>query len=438
MKKIFYCLVAALVLAACVKEDASIAKVEEVKNPYAVTPDEAVQLLKSVMGGESTRAISVGEIKTLRKSDFVPTTRGGEDGDVIYIVDLENGGSAVMGADKRMEPIYAILDETKISPDKLTLTATRTDDGEQDIEEYVMGLMNAKIQSDAGTFAHDLIIRDSLEMPMVPIPHNVTITTQLGSKYPMLRTKWHQESPFNDLYPKGEGRYFSEGTMIAGCGPIAVAQTLYFLRTPDNLWNMHFFDWELISECEYGGSFSLSAKAEVAKFVKAIGGTICKEMYVSEDEVNPGVNPNILIHDLTHFGLVVDSLALYNFERMKLLLDDDLPVITRGESYNQYTGTSKHMWVIDGYNSYNVKIYEREYNGLNPIEFTDTLLSNTTYKLVHCNYGWEGRCDGYYTSGVFDTRSRLPDDLIVEEIGDKSNVYFDNYTNLIKYIHYGL
>ena len=47
-------------LVACVKEDVSIAKVEEAKNPYAVTPDEAVQLLKTVIGGESTRAVSVG------------------------------------------------------------------------------------------------------------------------------------------------------------------------------------------------------------------------------------------------------------------------------------------------------------------------------------------------------------------------------------------
>ena len=88
---------------------------------------------------------SVGEIKTLRKSDFVPTTRGAEDGDVIYIVDLENGGSAVMGADKRMEPIYAILDETKISPDKLTLTATRSTELSNSIEDFVVGALNGAI-----------------------------------------------------------------------------------------------------------------------------------------------------------------------------------------------------------------------------------------------------------------------------------------------------
>ena len=107
MRRLFCCLVVAMFLAACGKLDLPSAPIEEV-NPYAVTPDEAVQLLQSVIGGESTRAISVGEIKTLRKSDFVPTTRGDEDGDVVYIVDLENGGSAIMGADKRMEPIYAL------------------------------------------------------------------------------------------------------------------------------------------------------------------------------------------------------------------------------------------------------------------------------------------------------------------------------------------
>ena len=25
--------------------------------------------------------------------------------------------------------------------------------------------------------------------------------------------------------------------------------------------------------------------------------------------------------------------------------------------------------------------------------------------LVHCNWGWEGRCDGYYSFNVFDLRN---------------------------------
>ncbi len=52
MKKIILSALVAMVLAACAKEEASIAKIEEVKNPYAVTPDEAVQLLQTVIGDE--------------------------------------------------------------------------------------------------------------------------------------------------------------------------------------------------------------------------------------------------------------------------------------------------------------------------------------------------------------------------------------------------
>ena len=49
MKKIILSALVAMVLAACAKEETSIAKIEEVKNPYAVTTDEAVQLLQTVL-----------------------------------------------------------------------------------------------------------------------------------------------------------------------------------------------------------------------------------------------------------------------------------------------------------------------------------------------------------------------------------------------------
>lgn len=387
------------------------------------------------MGGESTRAVSVGEIKTLRKSDFVPTTRGGEDGDVIYIVDLENGGSAVMGADKRMEPIYAILDETKISPEKLTLTATRSDDGEEDIEEYVMGLMNAKIETDVTLMAAgDLIIP---EMPIIPRPQIVELSYIIGAKYPMLKTKWHQRSPYNDNYPRGDvNQYYEDGVMVAGCGPIAVSQALYYLRTPDQLWS-YTFDWDLLSECEYQGAFSDAAKAAVAEFVNAVAGCICRERY-HQVTPSPMVRINELVYDLVNFGLSNISAEEYDFNGIKELLDDDLPVITRGTELNDtYPALDfGHMWVIDGYKAHRVTKYMREYYGSGRLDFTDTLISSTDYNYVHCNYGWEGYMDGYYTSGVFDVSQQLEDDMIEEEIGDVAASTNWHFEAGLKYISY--
>ena len=433
MKK-FYCIVAAMLLAACTKEETSIAKIEEVKNPYAVTPDEAVQLLKTVIGGETTRAVSIGDIKTLRKSDFVPTTRGGEDGDLIYIVDLENGGSAVMGADKRMEPIYAILDETKVSPEQLTFTATRSDDGEQDIEEYVMGLVNNKIQVDVMGFEHTLP-----EMPMIPRPHEVTKTTMLGSKNPMLRTKWHQRSPYNDRYPKGnyENQYFVDGVMVAGCGPIAISQVLYFHQLPTSLYNGNYYpNFNLLSECEYQGTFSDAACAEVANYMIKIAGELCDYLYHTYNP-RPTINDADLVNNLTALGLDVDSVATYNIGGVITLLDDNLPVIISGAHYGSHPLLDLgHMWVIDGYKSHRESIYLREYFGGGPMDYTDTFISSTDYNLVHCNYGWGGSCDGYYSSGVFDLTSQLDSDMIVDQIGDIPAVQPYIFNNQLMYVVY--
>jgi hypothetical protein len=416
MKKIFYCLVAALVLAACVKEDASIAKVEEVKNPYAVTPDEAVQLLKSVMGGESTRAISVGEIKTLRKSDFVPTTRGAEDGDVIYIVDLENGGSAVMGADKRMEPIYAILDETKISPDKLTLTATRTDDGEQDIEEYVMGLMNAKISSDFAALRPPL---DTLPIPSLRSEYWLETTT-LGQKTPMLRTKWNQRYPYNSVYCQTYGY----ANAPVGCAVIAISQIMAYHNM--NMTNTNY-NWNIINSFipGYADTASDGEKTYVGNYVYQI-----RQAITPESIGGIGIN-EVALFMILKTGYKNVGYISYSINDIKNMLNFTNPVYMQGHEVGD---NSAHAWVIDGYHNYKIDEWERSYFG----EFVDEekIIATYYYNIVHCNYGWGGLCDGYYTDGIFNTTIEIDDDMIDTSVGDSggSNVYnFNSGLTIIKY-----
>ena len=109
MRKLLLCAWAAIVFVACGKDDFGLNSQPEPQNPYAVTPEEAVQMLQSVIGGQTTRSISVSDIQTLSKGDFVPTTRSDANEDAIYIVDIEGGGSAIMSADKRMETTQVIF-----------------------------------------------------------------------------------------------------------------------------------------------------------------------------------------------------------------------------------------------------------------------------------------------------------------------------------------
>ena len=426
MKKIFYCVVAAFLLAACVKEDVSITKIEEVKNPYAVTPDEAVQLLKTVIGGESTRAVSVGDIKTLRKSDFVPTTRGAEDGDVIYIVDLENGGSAVMGADKRMEPIYAILDETKVTPDKLTLTATRSDDGEQDIEEYVMGLMNAKISSD---FA---IVRPPLDTLPIPSlrPDTWTVTTTLGQKSPMLRTKWRQNDPFNNVIDMNDGD--DQVTSLVGCSTIAIGQIMAYHQR--NMAGSNY-NWNIINSFVYGydATATIGEKTYIANYLY--------EIRVGLNS-NPLTNSGVTIAQQVSFmrnrlGYNNVSSIAYNLNNIYSMLDYDNPVCINGTStcFDGYDYVPDlHTWIIDGYHYYKVEDWERTYIG----EFIsdEHIVDTYYYNILHCNYGYGGACDGYYTEGVFDLRAMRTESEVDSSVGDVQSSILANYNTNLSIIQY--
>ena len=422
MRRIFYCLVVAMFLAACGKLDLPSAPIEEEVNPYAVTPDEAVQLLQTVIGGESTRAISVGEIKTLRKSDFVPTTRGDEDGDAIYIVDLENGGSAIMGADKRMEPIYAILDETKISPEQLMLTATRSDSDEEDIEDFILGALNNAIQMDSRA-----LIPTFPEFPRIPRPVYWTETNVIAQKAPLLRTKWHQSIPYNnncDPNPSGGGNY------PAGCVAIATAQVMYYNRLP-NAINGVVFDWSLISQFEfdYEPFPSESAQIEVANFIFQVAEGV-NTNYGSSSTSSIYYARNLLQSS----GYSNATVSNYSLSSIRNMITNNLPVFIDGRP--SATSNVGHTWVIDGCNIYNIEHWVREYQ--TELLYNEYIERTEYNELLHCNFGWGGNCDGYYTSWVFDPTNMRDDDEYEPDYGDVQAVAENDYSSSLLILTYSL
>ena len=51
--------------------------------------------------------------------------------------------------------------------------------------------------------------------------------------------------------------------------------------------------------------------------------------------------------------------------------------------------------------------------------------------MVHCDFGWEGLCNGYYVSGVF----KLNDSNIEHDPGSNygGNTYYNNLLKVITY-----
>ena len=397
MRKLLLCAWAAIVFVACGKDDFGLNSQPEPQNPYAVTPEEAVQMLQSVIGGETTRSISVSDIQTLNKSAFVPSTRSGADEEAIYIVDIEGKGSAIMSADKRMEPIYAIMDKTKLSAEKLLGAATRSasDEGE-DIEDYILGLLNNAIQ-------HDIEEAGQRALPpltIIPRDELWNVTTVMNRQDPLMNTSWHQYEPFNNSYPicdnTGE-RY------AAGCGPIALAQIIYCNKFPNTIGSLTF-DWDFLEQYEDGNnSPSNTATIEVASFVYKI-----KEESGASYATNGTTGLNIsdarkFMRDIGYRNTSIEEYSLSNV--ITMVHSRKLPVYIRGT--NQFSSSDRHAWVIDGCNIYKVDLWVRHY--IDDITYNEFIDSTFYYNLLHCNFGWgdDDNLNGYYTSGIFNPSTRV-------------------------------
>ena len=417
MRKLLFLLALSLVMIACNNEDFELPSLqsEEKEISYVVTPEEAVNRLQMFLSKKGTRSsLNNFTIKTLRQSDFITITRSVDadaDNPAVYLIDIPDGGCAVMGADKRLEPIYAITDETKLTPEDFTTTRSESDENE-DIQTFVMGLINDAIEEDITNEIISQVNSDVLN----PEPSDLGIwtdTTVICKVIPLLNTKWHQGSPFNDKFPICNNGYHKD----AGCGVIATAQVVYYNRRPNFYQNINF-NWNLISLYEYPSNPTNSAKTAVANFIYAIADG------VNADLSNDNTTTNTTSTDIKNFfkvsGYQNAHFTSYSLPDITPMLSYSKPVITCG--WNSI-GNVGHAWVIDGCNIYKVDHWVR--NNIYPApsegnEYIEYIEYTDNYNLLHCNYGWGGACDGYYASGVFDTHNILPDDYIDSSIGDSS------------------
>ncbi|MDO5608860.1 MAG: C10 family peptidase [Capnocytophaga sp.] len=121
----------------------------------------------------------------------------------------------------------------------------------------------------------------------------------------------------------------------------------------------------------------------------------------------------------------------YNFSRIKNSLSEGTPLIISAyalrETYTYRTwflGPKKtgyrydvgHAWVLDGWISRKRRVDIFKSNDIkNPVDYYYEYDD-----LVHCNYGWSGRSDGYYNSTVFTTNAGP----VTRKSGQRGNYQF--------------
>ena len=367
----------------------------------------------------------VASINSVSMNDLYGHTRANQADDIenlLYIVEFENGeGSAILGADERLKPVYAVLDKSVLTIEDFN-NAT-TSNPSEDISTFTAGLILDEVSRASINFPDSIAI-----IPPGGGLHSHWddyIKVHVRTKYiePLLNTKWSQTSYYNDRFPNVKaGARFGDGKQCAGCTTIALAQILNNNSYPSPIdVNNHRYYWRDINKHTWNASSNDIDSVDMdllALFIFDLAQDLRVE-YDDDGSTSAGVN------DVKR---VMRRLGYSNFSEGGITEDRIYPMLLNQRTVwtEGYGDDGGHAWVIDGWKTVRTDHYRVTYNG-NNIEISREFLSSTTEKYVHCNMGWGADCDGYYSTNIFDT-TRARDDLEVGygDVEDSTQGYVFN------------
>ena len=344
----------------------------------------AINFLNKIEPTTRSMGCDVSDVLVWHSKEFTNTTRSTRfvselPDTMIYIVNFENEqGYVLVSAKRKCSGVLAYIEEGHFAP-----TEEIDNPG---FKIFLNGV--SKLLADN---TRDMGFGGGL-MPHDPVPMILSIPK-------LIQTKWHQRSPFNDQCPVINGDH-----CLAGCGPIATAQVIAYYQTPAS-YNGYVYNWDSIS---VSNKPTTQIGMEGAAHLVHNIGLIENADYGTQAT---GVTP-------TDIEMCLDSLGYWHFstgymyELVHASLVNQHPLIIIGYTYNHSNG---HAWIIDG-------LYEEVYS--NGVNNGPDLPQDLYY--VHCNWGWNGKCNGYYYSGVFDTQAQqLSDNFPMMETIPNETISYD-------------
>ena len=209
-----------------------------------------------------------------------------------------------------------------------------------------------------------------------------TRTSDFTPIAPLLKTRWDQDEPYNNLCPKD-----GSSSSYTGCVATAMAQIMHYFKHPvkgtgsisyectslDKTLSMDFaditFDWDNMLD-SYSGRYNSKQANAVAQLMVAAGYSVQMNYSETESGAVSAFVPGALVN---YFGYDQNvryfNRNQYSLTDWKTMIYDNLknvgPVLYSGDSQNNVG----HAFVCDGYQG----------DGY-----------------FHFNWGWSGNGDGYY------------------------------------------
>ncbi len=237
---------------------------------------------------------------------------------------------------------------------------------------------------------------------------------------------WSQREPFNNQAPKvREYILWGEKKRAAvGCVPLAIAKIMTYHNKPQTFNAMgKVVNWAQLNNNPRG-----SGADDAAYLLRHIG-LVCNALYFYQGTF---VFPSLASQFLNNYGYKNVRYMDYNHSIVKQMLDMQCPIficsVPKLGTLN-YDLAKSHAWNLDGY-LMNYVTYRIDYynNGL----LIKTENASQEVFMVHCDFGWSGKCNGYFTSGVFDFR----DNDVIFDNENHAGLVNTNYNWYLKMISY--
>lgn len=329
----------------------------------------------------------------------------------LYVVNYSNeAGFAIIAADKRIQPLLGISNRGTYNK----ACAQNHIDGLQIFLDFAMNYVLDEFKNDQ-TSSIRLITNDEFYCEFKETgKEDSSIYDELAQYKEREDTTWviHIRRQINNAWNQigAEGRLFSN--QVAGCGTIAIAQTLLYYKRPTLLSSSKselslFCNWDLLTSHNRYNGLSDNAYIKCGNDVESEHNqvaTFCRII---------GIEGNA--KDSTQGATSMSKDDIYN--TIKKFLGSDFSIsdwkdfdgrtkMSLGQLYI-VVGTDRskdipasHAWICDGIKDFYLNHYIYVQSGNNNWKVTTT---STECKYVHFNWGWGGDSDGWYLSNVFRT-----------------------------------
>ena len=403
----------AIIVSSCSSMDEPISSfpTEDKTEVYKVTVEEAEEAVTDFLSqmdlgdGDLSRSGStmreIADVQAIRNTSVISrsTDIAGID-TLMYIVNFKDDeGFAIVGADKRTESIIALVETGTFSLDSL----------QEGTDEGLLSFIDDAIQME---------LNDIKNYEYRPTSRSLVTNGYTISSYykPILHTRWDQGGIYGKYCPNN----------LAGCAIIATAQILSHFQTIGQVnWSYNgsggsaTLHWDkIISDCKkHNGkltaSDSYASGDEIAHLVRYLG--IALDANYKKGSTGCGESKAIDWFNKWG-GLKASKLKDYNEAAIVNAIKGGNPVYARGNS-----GKKKVLGIRVGWKGGHAWVYDG---------MLTASKDNKTSTFVHCNWGWDGRNNGYYISKAFDTNAGA---IIYESPGDFQISGTSNYKYHLQY-----